>query len=706
MRWGIWFAVLAFGWIQPLAAVTLDEYAPPPTGQVKILRDRYGVPHIIAGDDWSLYYGAGYAQAEDQLENLYLNLLRAEGRAAEQEGFAQVIFDRLMRLFQISARARAGYQGLTAEERLPLEAFTAGVNAYLAAHRAEVPEWVQPIAPEQVVGFALFVDAMFCVSHCRDDLQRAGIKLAGLENWARDDELAFGSNQFAISPGRSTTGAALLSMDPHLSHSGFFRWYEMHLVGPGINALGACFYGSPYVSMGRTPHSAWCMTVNAPDLGDVFVFDIHPENPGQYRGLDGWREFEQSEEELLVANPQGATRQKFVARRTELGPVIVERDGKAYVFALPLGEGSGRVRQLDRMARAANLDEFRAALAPLGLPMFNIVYADRSGDIYYVSNGRVPKRDVRIDSHALRPGHEPWARWQGYHALEEMPQVTNPASGYLLNTNSGPQNVTPDQAPGPDQFVPYLLGQQANSRWRRLAELLAADQAISWEEMRDYAADTQLEAGTQHAATLAQLLRSAAQGDGPAAETGRAIADVLEGWNHRTDLDSRGAALFVTLWTDDELVRAAEAQDGPAALARAAELANAFRNTFAALDVPWGEYNRVRRGDVELGVAGCGILKTGSGRETIGAALRPSTGTLKQGRRYLAGGSSYGMIVDFSGSTRAVSCLPYGVSSRPDSPHFADQLPLYVAGQFKPAWFFPDELAAHQQSLLTLETKP
>lgn len=86
----------------------------------------------------------------------------------------------------------------------------------------------------------------------------------------------------------------MLSMDPHLRLSSFFRWYEMHLVGPEINAMGACFLGSPYVSMGRTEQTAWCMTVNGPDLGDVFTFSVNPEDPTQYKGINGWEKFDRA----------------------------------------------------------------------------------------------------------------------------------------------------------------------------------------------------------------------------------------------------------------------------------------------------------------------------------------------------------------------------------------------------------------------------
>lgn len=690
----------------PTVAATLEEYGAPPSGSVKIVRDRYGVPHIIASDNWSLLYGVGYVQAEDQLENLYVNLLRGQGRAAEREGVSQVIFDHLMRLLEVPRRSQEAYAQLSEEEREHLDAFAAGVNAYIEKNRAQVPDWIEPIAPHHIVGFAMYVDTMFCISHCREDLTRAGVKLVALDALDRDRDSAYGSNQFAIAPKRSATGAAQLSMDPHLPHSGFFRWYEMHLVGPEINVMGACFFGSPYVSMGRTENTAWCMTVNAPDLGDVFTFEVNPDNPKQYKGLDGWQEFNESQETYGVAMPGGMTKQKLGCKRTDLGPVVVERDGVAYVFALPLPEGPSRVRQLYQMAKAGNVSEFRASLEPLGLAMFNIVYADKAGDIFYISNGRVPRRDMRIGSHELRPGDQSWARWQGFHSLDDLPQVLNPKSGYLLNTNSGPQNVTPDEAPQPSDFVPYLMGQEANSRWRRLAELISHDESIDWQELHEYAIDTKLEAGAQHKDAIVALLRSQTETAGDARATVAEAADVLDKWDLRTDLDSRGAALFFALWTDEAFVKAVKGNDGPAAVAALAEVADETRKRLGSLDAPWGDFSRIRRGEIEMGIAGCGAHRIKSGQETIGATLRPSGGEVKRGHRYLTAGSSYGMVVDFAGDTQAMSCLPYGISDDPKSPHYADQLPLYVEGKYKPAWFFAADVAANRESEVVLDTRP
>lgn len=688
----------------PVKAASLEDYRPPEAGSVRILRDSYGVPHIIARDDASLFYGAGYVQAEDQLENLVKNFLRAQGRISEREGMLSVRIDHLVRMLRLPQRASEYYQTLDPESRVPLDAFAAGVNRYISEHRDSIPSWIEPVKPEYVLAFSDYIDTLFSVSHCQRDLKRAGIKLAGLEVLDELQASTVGSNQFAVSPGRSGGGATMLSMDPHLPHKSFYRWYEMHLVSPNLNCMGACLFGSPYVSMGRTEKTAWSMTVNGPDLGDVFALELNPDDPTQYKGLKGWEKLEIYEETYRVRSGDKVRELKLPVRQSAVGPVVTVRDGVAYTFALPLSNDPARARQIYDMCRAQNADEFRRALSPLGLVMFNIVFADASNNIFYISNARIPRRDTRIDSHAIRPASEAWARWQGFHTLDELPQVLNPPSGFLMNTNSGPQNVCPKAAPKPDDFPAYMMSQKNNSRSLRLRQLLEADTSITWDEMHTYATDT-LPYGTEE---IVPRIVKAIEDEGDTftgdVDMLKRAGKVLAAWDHRTDVDSQGAVLFVYIITDKAFREAAEGKDDQAAGEALVKQAKAVEARFGKLDVPWGEFSRIRRGSIERGVAGNGFRQPELGTLNL-TALRPTYGKREDGRRYCTGGSSYGMIVDFAGETRSISCLPFGVSEHPDSPHFADQLALYVKRQYKPAWFLPKEINAHVESDRILKTK-
>jgi acyl-homoserine-lactone acylase len=672
------------------ADLTPEDYRAPVAGKVRILRDTYGVPHVVARDLRSLSFGVGYAQAEDQLENLARNYLLGEGRGAEFLGQPHLPIDQLVRALDLPRLAREGYAQLTPELRGMLDAFSAGINAYMKGHPDAVADWIEPAEPHDALGLGLYINTLFVMGDCRADLERAGIQVAGWEP-ALPEASLWGSNQFAVDPKRSATGAAMLSMDPHLPHEGVLRWYEMHQVGPGVNALGATFFGFPFVAMGRTLTTAWCQTVNAPDLGDVFALQLHPDNPHQYRTPDSWATMDVSMETYRVATPRGAEEIERPVLRSQFGPVMAEQDGVAYTFRISLPAAGAGVDQGLSILRANNLREFRAALNRRGLSMFNFVYADRHGDTFYISNGLVPRRDTRISSHDIRPAEQAWADWQGIHPLEDLPQVANPTNGYLMNTNSGPQNVTDAEAPDRADFPPYMIRQSLNSRARRLSSLLKNDDSVSWNEMVAYATDTQLEA----AETLDKLAGQIRDARDPLVKE---AWRVLHAWDQRTDLESRGAVLFAYLVTDDELRTALKKGESTATTRSVKRVAQSVLDRFGDLDVPWRQFSRIRRGDLEVGVAG-----SGGWALQVGAALRPTYGDLIDGRRYCRGGSSYGMIVDFSGSTRAVSCLPFGVSENPESPYFSNMLPVYARRDFKPAWFLPDEIAAHATTDVILE---
>ena len=304
---------------------------PEHVGNIRIVRDRYGIPHVYADQEAALFFGAGYVQAQDQLENLAKNYLRASGRLAEVEGEAELDRDRMTRAFRLREKAEAGFADLDPEIRAHFTAFAEGVNTFIRERRRHIPSWIKEVAAEDAVALALYTDMMFTLPHCERDLRAAKVTYMRLAGRPSKQDQQLGSNQFAISPGRSGTGAAMLSMDPHLPLRGWPRWYEIHLSGPSLNVMGATFIGLPYVAMGHNGMVAWSMTVNNPDLGDVFALKLNPGNPLQYLGPRGFEEIEARTESMGYRTSSGISERRTRFLSSRFGPIIAQGEAPASI---------------------------------------------------------------------------------------------------------------------------------------------------------------------------------------------------------------------------------------------------------------------------------------------------------------------------------------------------------------------------------------
>ncbi len=151
------------------------------------------------------------------------------------------------------------------------------------------------------------------------------------------------------------------------------------------------------------------------------------------------------------------------------------------------------------MARARSLEEFRAAMSKLAVPYMNTMYADRDGNIYYVYNAAIPRRPERFDWRKPVDGSDPGTEWQGYHTLDELPQVLNPASGYLQNCNSSPLTVTPGVELRREDYPSYMIGREGdNWRARSSRRVLESRERFSFEQFARAALDTRVQAAEEH----------------------------------------------------------------------------------------------------------------------------------------------------------------------------------------------------------------
>jgi penicillin amidase/acyl-homoserine-lactone acylase len=351
-----------------------------------------------------------------------------------------------------------------------------------------------------------------------------------------------------MAPSRSVDGATRLLVNSHQPYTGQVAWYEAVLdSGQGWHVAGGFFPGTPFMLHGHNEHLGWANTVNDPNLSNVYRLTINPADPNQYR-LDGaWKTFEKTDARIRVKiwGPLIITVKKPVEWSAQ-GPVFRTDHG---VFALRYA-GMDEVRQPEqyyRLNKARDWNEWRAAMALQALPSINYIYADQAGHIGYVYNGLFPARRQGPDWSQIQPGDRSDLIWHGYLPFDRVPQIWNPKSGWVFNSNNTPYAAT-DPADGlkPADF-PASMGLQTNmtNRSLRAQETFGLDHAVTDASFRAHKFDI----AYSDRSDLARMIAQVTAIDPGADNDLKTAQDVLRRWDRRTDVKSRGAALGVLMGT-------------------------------------------------------------------------------------------------------------------------------------------------------------
>ena len=655
---------------------------------VTIYRDNYGVPHVFGPTDASCIFGYIYAQAEDNFWQIEDSYIRALGRASEVYGEKTLDDDRLVRALQIPKLAQEEYDRANPETKKLVDASAEGLNYFLARNLQVKPRLITHFEPWHIYAFnryALYYKFIF---------GKSGLKPAEISAVIESQ----GSNMWAITPAKSSDGHAMLFINPHQPFFGVGQWYEGHVHSEeGWNMSGASFFGSGFPTIGHNDVLGWSHTVNEPDIVDVYqeTFD-NAGDPlaywydGKYRHATEWKET------IKVKTASGFTDRTFTFRKTHHGPILAKRDGKFLAVKMAKFEEGGQVDEWYAMSKAHNFDEFKKAMSAVAVPMFNAIYADRDGNIFYVYNGAVPKRSLKFDWSKPVDGSTSETEWQGYHTFNELPQVTNPKSGFVQNCNSTPFATTVFGNPDPSEYPKYMVGEPDNARARISRRILWNKDKFTFDEWAKAGFDTYV---IQAETEIPKLVEAFDQ-EHPA----KLLDPVTElrNWDHLSKVTSVPMTLFL-LYHEKQYGTAVfpPAKPKQTPLESLQAVVSDLEKTFGTWRVPYGDINRLERrqsGGEEPFSDAVSSLPVAGAPGDVGIVFNFYSRPEKdQKRRYGVAGHSFISVVDFGPQVEARSILVFGENSDPNSKHYFDQSQLYAKQEFKPAYFSVADIKAHAE---------
>jgi len=556
---------------------------------VEIVRDTHAVPHIFAKSDRDVYFGLGFAHAQDRLWQMTMLRRTAQGRLSEIFGERTANIDEFIRRLDLYGLAQGSYKYQSDKTKIALDAYAEGVNAWLRTVNKQAlgrgaPEFFlfsNKIAPWVAADSLAIVRLMALKldSNLRNEVLRAQVSLAvgadlvkdimpdapgddsiSLPEYARifpDTKLnmayaqnsidpldplrplnlAGASNAWAAASGRAAAKAPLLANDPHLGLTAPSIWMLARMEFQDGGVIGATIPGIPVILSGRSNDLAWGVTSSYMDNLDLYIEKLNPDNPDEYLTPEGYKSF--ITKSIIIAVKDGKSR-TIKLRYTENGPVL-----PAYLYSLGSITPPGYVISLRwaaleakdtsmtaaiNLMHAKSIFQARKAARDFIAPSQNLILADKNG-IALQTIGRMPKRKPDHTSKGRIPS-QGWLaqnRWDGYFDYTANPYIKNPESGIVANTNNKITN-----APFPNH-VSYLWGD--TQRIARLTKLLNSRAVHTRESFIDAQTDTVSNAARALLPLIARELwfTSADAASGSKEKREQTALDLLANWNGDMD---------------------------------------------------------------------------------------------------------------------------------------------------------------------------
>ncbi len=668
---------------------------------VTIIRDDWGIAHVYGKTDADAVFGMEYAQAEDDFNRIETNYLNSLGRLAEADGEAVMFQDLRQKLFVDPDSLRAQYAKSPVWLRHLMDAFADGLNYFLYKH----PD----VKPRVITHFEPWMALSFTEGSIGGDIERINVRdlaalygdsaAAGPKTQDGDfDTDPSGSNGIAIAPRLAANHHALLWINPHTS---FYFRSELQMVSDeGLNAYGAVTWGQFFIYQGFNATAGWMHTSSGVDNIDEFL-----ENQPQ-----GSRKIT-----VPYKTGSGVARKTFTVYYTQHGPVI-RKEGNRLVSISLMWQPVNALMQSYSRTKARDLAAFRKVMDLHTNSSNNTIFADAAGNVAYLHSNYIPRRDTSFDWTQPVDGSNPATAYKGVLSFDETPNVVNPASGWVYNSNNWPWSAAGEgSSPKRENYPRYVeTGTEESARGYHALRVLAGKTNWTMNTLRDAAFDSYLPAFERMIPPLLSAYDQAAS-DSFKTKLAEPIA-ALRGWDYRWGAESvpTSLAIYWGGFIGRRLVRDARAagisviQYVATSRARPADLLGSLADAvdtltanFGTWKTPWGAINRFQRINDDIAPhfddaqPSIPAAFTAGGWGSLAAfGARPYPNTKKW---YGTSGNSFVAVVEFGDSVRARAVTAGGESGSTRSPHFNDQAERYVSGNLRDVYFYRSQLVGHTE---------
>ncbi len=715
------------------AAAATEQDAPGQrhAANVTIVRDSWGIAHIYGKSDADAVFGTIYAEAEDDFGRIERNYLSGLGWLAQADGETALYSDLRQRLFVDTRRLREDYRSSPAWLKSLMEAWSDGLNYFLAKHPAVAPKVIHRFEPWMALSFTEGSIGGDVESVDLAKLQefypgapRRPAAAANSRAETAEERAPGGSNGFAIAPSRSATGHALLWINPHTSY--YFRSELQMCSEEGLNAYGAVTWGQFFVYQGFNQHNGWMHTSYGGDAIDEYAETIVEKPDGlYYRYGAGLKKLQVGEIDISFKTPGGYGHRRFTVYHSHHGPIIRAENGPRdpvrssvihdrWIAVKLLQNPVQALAQSYLRTKTVDYASFRKTQEMRTDTSNNTVYADEDGTIAYFHGNFIPKRDPRFDFTRPVDGSDPATEWHGPHPIEDTITLLNPASGWIQNTNNWPFSAAGASSPKRENYPAYMWIKGENPRGMHAVEVLRNIHDVTLDGLIAAGYDSHLTAFDELLPPLIKDYDELAADDPRRPVLAQAV-ETLRGWNRRTSADSVPTAVAV-LWGQELLehkraqareagvpvydflvthVTPSERLDGLIAIVAR------LQRDFGRWQIPWGDINRYQRLTDDI------VQPFDDAKPSLPVGFAPSNwGALASfdssyprstKKIYTSVGNSFVAAVEFGPSVHAKAILSGGESGDRGSPHFTDQAQMFTQGIFRDVLFYREDVAAHAE---------